>query len=151
MNFPVKYDPLSPSGLSWAEDGKWGKKKNGMPAGSRRKDGYWNLFCRGIGQDLCHRVIWVLFYGPIPEGFTVDHVNRKRGDNRIENLRLLTAAGQAKNRETPASSRFKGVSWDKGTGKWRAYTHVDGKQKHLGLFLTELEAHQAVCKVLSVT
>ena len=32
------------------------------------------------------------------------------------------------------NKRFKGVSWHKLTGKWRARIHITGKQKYLGLF-----------------
>lgn len=35
------------------------------------------------------RVVWMACHGRrIPEGYDIDHENRDRGDNRIENLRL---------------------------------------------------------------
>jgi len=36
-----------------------------------------------------HRLMWIAFYGKIPEGFEVDHINRKRDDNRLDNLRII--------------------------------------------------------------
>jgi hypothetical protein len=35
------------------------------------------------------------------------------------------------------------VCWDKFAGKWKAYAYINGKRKHLGLYLTEKEAFQA--------
>lgn len=40
-------------------------------------------------QALVHRLVWILHHGAIPEGYEVDHINRDRKDNRIENLQLL--------------------------------------------------------------
>ena len=41
----------------------------------------------------------------------------------------------------PKTSKYKGVSWHKNLQKWRAYIFLNGKQKHLGLFEDEEEAH----------
>lgn len=37
-----------------------------------------------------HRVVWRYFNGDIPPGLVVDHENRKRWDNRPENLEPVT-------------------------------------------------------------
>jgi len=44
----------------------------------------------GIGKNrfLLHRLIWTYHYGEIPMDFVVDHINRDKTDNRIENLRI---------------------------------------------------------------
>lgn len=44
-----------------------------------------------------HRVIWMAAHGPIPAGLIVDHINRDRQDNRLCNLRLVDAKGNALN------------------------------------------------------
>ena len=46
-----------------------------------------------------HRLIWILHNGPVPENLQVDHINRNRSDNRIENLRLVTASGNGQNHD----------------------------------------------------
>ena len=44
------------------------------------------------------------------------------------------------------TSKYKGVSFCKRANKWMAQIMVNGKNKHLGYFKTELEAHQARLK-----
>ncbi len=41
------------------------------------------------------------------------------------------------------TSEYKGVSFHKASNKWRAEIRINGKNKYLGYFKTELEAHQA--------
>ena len=41
------------------------------------------------------------------------------------------------------TSKHKGVSFHKPRDKWQAYIKINGKQKHIGLFPTEILAHQA--------
>ena len=44
------------------------------------------------------------------------------------------------------SSKYKGVCWSKTTNKWRSQITINGKKKHLGLFTSEEEAHEAYQK-----
>ena len=37
-----------------------------------------------------HRFIWECFYGVIPNGMVIDHVNDIKDDNRIKNLQMMT-------------------------------------------------------------
>ncbi|HHX59653.1 MAG TPA: hypothetical protein GX707_02770 [Epulopiscium sp.] len=41
------------------------------------------------------------------------------------------------------ASKHKGVSFHKATNKWQAYITINGKNKYIGLFKTEFEAHKA--------
>ena len=36
-----------------------------------------------------HRLLWMAFMGEIPEGYEVDHINGKRDDNRLDNIRVI--------------------------------------------------------------
>jgi hypothetical protein len=75
----------------------------------------------------------------------VDHINGNRLDNRRANLRTCSHAENLRNRGKPTSntSGFKGVSFHKRSGKWRADIKVDYKAVWLGLYDTSLQAHEA--------
>ena len=45
-----------------------------------------------------HLLVFSAFYGALPPGHTVDHVDRNRANNRPENLRAATRADQVANR-----------------------------------------------------
>src|SRR5258706_10250374 len=71
----------------------------------------------------------------------VDHVNRDGLDNRRENLRLATRAQNLANSGgRPGTSRFKGVSFCRQTGRWKVQITVDGHGRNLGRYATEEEA-----------
>jgi hypothetical protein len=76
-----------------------------------------------------------------PPGVEVDHINGNKLDNRRANLRLATRRENGQNlRSRGGTSRYRGVSWHKASGKWRAGTRLAGKAYHLGCFTSEDEA-----------
>lgn len=117
---------------------------SGAVAGSLSKQG--GHYVIGIGRKtyLAHRLAWLYVHGEWPNGI-LDHINRDRTDNRIENLRLITKAGNSINRDAPANSKTgrPGVSWSTSRSKWRAYITVNNRQKHLGHFSNFWEACEA--------
>lgn len=62
--------------------------RKGDHVGCLNSKGYLRTSVKGV-QLLVHRLIWIWHHGSIPEGVEVDHVNRDKADNRIENLQLL--------------------------------------------------------------
>lgn len=104
----VYYDPSSPSFLRWVKDRRAGKNHNMVLRPSNSQAG--NIDCTGYytvhlknkttgkyQRTPVHRVIWQLFYGEIPEKMVIDHINKNKSDNRIENLRLVTIAENSRN------------------------------------------------------
>ena len=61
----------------------------GKEAGTKRKDGYRQVKVNGKYKQ-SHIVIWEMHNGKVPKGLELDHINRNRGDDRIENLRAVT-------------------------------------------------------------
>ncbi len=80
-----------------------------------------------------------------PKGKIVDHMNRNRLDNTRANLRVCTRPENARNKGKlhATSSRFRGVSYRKCSGKWAARIRFKGKCIHLGYFTDEEEAARA--------
>ena len=69
--------------------------------------GYLQTYNKNTGKrEMLHRVIWEALKGKIPKGLTIDHINGKRNDNRIENLQLLTLKANSQ-RQLKGSARFR--------------------------------------------
>ena len=99
---------------------------------------YASLF-KNKKQKTCyiHRLLYQTFVGNIPEGIEVDHIDRDKTNNKLNNLRLVTR--QQNNFNTTA----KGYTWNKVAKKWEAQIMLDRKKIFLGFFNTESEARAA--------
>lgn len=117
----------------------------GMEAGTLARTGYRLLWVDGASV-LAHRMAWLWVYGELPGG-DIDHINGVRTDNRIANLRCVTRRVNLQNRRQSGSGKkhgtLLGAAWHSKTGKWRALIKHDGRQKSLGYFATEEQAHEA--------
>lgn len=71
-------------------------------------------------------------------GLVVDHINRRRDDNRAANLRWLTQSDNLLNTRMSARNRsgIRGVHRTK-RGNWRAHATLAGKCVNLGRFKTK--------------
>jgi hypothetical protein len=114
--------------------------KPGDIAGGLESDGAIRIKIDGK-LYLAHRLAWFFFYGKWPDG-CLDHINRKRADNRIKNLRLATRSenGQNSNVRKDNRSGTTGVFFRPDTGKWRAVICVNQKKVNLGSFDSKLSA-----------
>lgn len=75
------------------------------------------------------------------EGYIVDHENRDKLDNRKLNLRHITSAHNRTNSsQVNGTSKYRGVSFDKRTKKWRVDMLLNGVAKTVGYYPTELVA-----------
>ncbi|QBQ80890.1 putative HNH endonuclease [Escherichia phage vB_EcoS_MM01] len=93
----------------------------GSVAGGLHSAGYVDLRLNKKAY-LCHRIIWEMHNGIIPEGMEIDHINHIRDDNRIENLRLVSRLENHRNRSKPKNNKsgFTGVR-QTNSGKWTSY------------------------------
>ena len=101
--------------------------KVGDVAGCLVPDGYL-VFRVDSTTYMAHRLAWLYRYGEDPGSLDIDHINRNRSDNRLENLRLATSQQNRQN------SSALGITWDKVCRKWQARITVDGVLMYLGVF-----------------
>ena len=118
----------------------------GARFGSVNSRGYLIGWCAGKNY-LIHRLIFLYHNWYLPA--TIDHIDRNPLNNLIENLRESTPALQCINRGKfkGSSSIYKGVYYNgiSKTNPWKAQVSIGGgKQKHLGLYQTELAAKLSV-------
>lgn len=122
------------------------RRRVGAVAGFIHRTGYRYVkfaFGGGAIQVATHRIAWALSHHDCPPShLEIDHIDRNKLNNRLDNLRLVTRAENAKNMPEKRANRAaggRGVSRLK-RGRWRAYKYTDGRYVHLGYFLTEQEA-----------
>ena len=88
-------------------------------------------------QYYAHRLAWLYIYGLLPK--QLDHKNRTRTDNRINNLRLCTTSQNGANKSKHVNNDLPmGVAKHK--GKFQAGIMLKGKSIYLGRFDTPEEA-----------
>lgn len=74
----------------------------------------------------------------------VDHIDRNPLNNCKVNLRICSNMQNSHNRKgVHATSKYKGVSWEKRVNKWRVTINYNYKQKHIGTFDNEIDAAKA--------
>jgi len=116
------------------------KVKVGDVAGSPDGHGYLQIGIQSRPHK-AHRLAWLYVYGSWPKD-QIDHINRKRSDNRIYNLREVTNKqnGQNAGKYSHNTSGHPGVSWHKRDSRWVAQIMHNQKQIHLGYFASLEEA-----------
>lgn len=49
------------------------------------------LYLNNVAKSLhLHRLVWITFYGPIPEGLQINHKDENKSNNSLANLELVT-------------------------------------------------------------
>ena len=83
-----------------------------------------------------HRLIFKYWYGVNPD--TVDHINHRRSDNRLQNLRSVTflenVAHRNPNSFSCRRSGVPGINWDRQASKWKVRIWNGVKHLNLGRF-----------------
>ena len=87
-----------------------------------------------------HRMIFYIVNGYLPD--QVDHIDQNKQNNHPSNLRPATNSQNQMNQKSfkGSSSKYLGVSWEKGVKKWKASISVKGKKINLGRFHSEDDA-----------
>jgi hypothetical protein len=112
------------------------KRKNadaGSEAGSLTEGWYTRIGIDGKVY-LAHHVAWLLFYGVWPTK-KIDHKNRIKSDNWIENIREATDSQNNHNVDKKRSPcGYRGVYFHKRMRRWCVKLQRDGKSIHVGYF-----------------
>jgi len=114
------------------------------PAGYIDSAGYRIIRTGGINYG-AHRFVYQWHYGNLDKSLVIDHIDRNRSNNNIENIRQVTYQQNCFN-----CSNVKGYCWDKAMGKWKAYIRIDGVKTHLGYFDIEAKAQAAYEKAKAI-
>jgi hypothetical protein len=114
---------------------KNGKMEIGSTAGSIQHNGY--IYISFFSKKYAaHRLFWLLYYKQDPGSKFIDHIDRNRLNNKIANLRLVTASENALNATTRLNTHtgIIGVCYHIGKKKFSAQIKINYKQYHLGYF-----------------
>lgn len=136
------YNPHSPSGLVWQEQAAYCTPVGGV-AGSLHPSGYWHVCIAGYLYR-CHHIVLLLHdVMPAPNDTEVDHIDRNKSNNSIENLRWTDRSGNCSNKKAVGASPYKYASRfkDRWMAKWRMPRQ--GKYMFSGYYATDYEAHCA--------
>lgn len=133
----------------WAKDYKWHiRKKDHLCYAVRNftdingKHGKMSLHQAVIGSSI--------------ENLQIDHKDGNGLNDQRDNLRFVTVRQNGQNRYEHRSGQLVGAYFHKvvSRGKtyfyWETYIRVNGKQKNIGRFKTEREAHEAYLKALTL-
>jgi len=117
----------------------WRNRYPGRRAGTSHKLGY-IVISINKQRHLAHRLAFLYVFGRIP--ISIDHVDGDPSNNKIENLRETTQAGNMRNicincRNT---SGMMGVAWDSSRAKWCAWINVNGRQVDRKRFTSKADA-----------
>lgn len=134
----LHYDP-STGLFTWIKKTS-NRIKVGDIAGSLSDTGYIDIRLNGK-LIKAHRLAWLYINGAWPVR-VIDHINHKRTDNRICNLRDVPISVNASNVSDKSSSAsgYTGVTWCKSSKKWRAKIQVNGRHYHIGRFEKLIDA-----------
>lgn len=119
------YDPSSPSGLRYVSGNRqtdYRKRVADDVAGTLLSSGYYSVHYKSSNYA-AHRVVWCLVNECNIHCELIDHIDRNRSNNRIENLRAVTPPTNNKN--TPLKRNNKtghiGVSFSEVVGLFVAH------------------------------
>jgi hypothetical protein len=123
----------------------WHAQHAGKRAGSLNKhDGYWYVWVTPDNRVLQHRVIWKMAYGVEPKE-EIDHKDRDRSNNRLDNLRESDRSGNCHNVSAQAKNTtgHRNVQWNKRRECWEVVIGCYKKTFTFGGFPTLEEAATA--------
>ncbi len=123
------------------------------PVGPKRRQYFsLDLSINGNKKNIrVHRLVAFHFVDNPEDKPQINHIDNDPLNNKADNLEWCTPRENTTHgfllKKT--SSNYTGVSWYKPYGKWHCRIYINGKRKHLGYFLCELEAAKAYNQALN--
>ncbi len=121
----------------FANEALW-RSFNNQYAGKRAmhsvdSNGYLRGFINGVPYS-AHRVAFAIHHGFVPD--EIDHIDGDKENNRIENLRSVSAAEDSKNKGITRKNKsgICGVHWNEIDKKWVANITSNYRRFFLGAF-----------------
>lgn len=104
---------------------------------SENSKGYYQFYVYVDGKGLMkkvHRIVYECFHGSLENTQLIDHINRKKYDNRLKNLRVVTNSENLRNQGLSKRNRsgYKGISWHRRDKKWQCFICDNNKNIYLG-------------------
>ena len=122
-----------PNYLIYPDGRVWTKNEKGkfMKSNINKKTGYsYVILCHNGKQKTyrIHRLVAEHYIPNLDNKPFVDHINRDRGDNRIENLRWATKSENERNRTIKSNKQVPHL-WIRKNGNSYQFARVDCKRK----------------------
>lgn len=137
----LKYN--SDTGIfTWGLPGR--KRVVGKEAGTTLPNGYRSILLNGK-RYYSHRLAWFYSFEEWPEN-GIDHINRDKLDNRLDNLRDVTQTLNMRNRTNKNNSTGVTGVYSTVSGKFKSQLLHNSKYVYLGTFNTIEEASYAYSK-----
>jgi len=97
-----------------------------------------------------HKLVAIAFLNHVPNGYeiVVNHKDFNILNNKLSNLELVSQRENANRKHLKSTSKYTGVYWYKRDKKWKSRIQINGKNKNLGTFENEHDAHLAYQKEL---
>ena len=129
----LSYNPETGE-LHWKKN-RHSHKIKGKRAGCL-SEGYWmiKIFGKSYGA---HRLAYALYHKEqLSPDTLIDHIDRDKSNNRIDNLRKVDYVENGCNRKTSRknTSGHNGVHYAKKVNKWQARIVIEGRRVNLGFF-----------------
>lgn len=94
-----------------------------------------------------HCLVAIEFLGYIfnAKDSVINHIDGDKTNNKLDNLEVVTQRENVsecfKSNKSKNTSKYIGVNFHKASNKWISQIHINGKNKYLGIYNTEIEAH----------